>query len=297
MELRHLRYFVAVAEERHFGRAAQRLHMAQPPLSRQIQALERELGFSLFQRTRRGVELTPAGASFLDGARRVFLEADRAVIDARRASTGETGRLVVGYLASLAYSGLTRLLRAYREQSPLVEMQLRELSPQEQLEALKQGRIDVGFVRGPVDDPSLSSERVRKERLFAALPSDHPLANRARLSLENLATEPFVTFPRARATAFFDSLMALCRAAGFTPRIVQEAPQLDIVSLVAAGFGVAILPESLREIARPDIALVPLSGTPTIDLLAAWMTSNGSPAVRMFLELMRRVGVGRASSR
>jgi DNA-binding transcriptional LysR family regulator len=152
-------------------------------------------------------------------------------------------------------------------------------------------------VRGPVEDPSLSSERVRKERLFAALPSDHPLATRARLSLENLATEPFVTFPRARATAFFDSLMALCRGAGFTPRIVQEAPQLDIVSLVAAGFGVAILPESLREIARPDIALVPLSGAPTIDLLAAWMTNNGSPALRMFLELMRRVGVGRASTR
>jgi DNA-binding transcriptional LysR family regulator len=288
---------MAVAEERHFGRAALRLRMAQPPLSRQIQALERELGFVLFQRTRRGVELTPAGTAFLDGARRVFAETDRAVIEARRANSGEVGRLAVGYLSSLAYSGLTRLLRAFREQAPQVELALRELPPQEQLEALKQGRLDIGFVRGPIEDPTIAYERVRKERLFVAMPPDHPLATRTRIPLEVLSGEPFVVFPRARATAFFDSIMALCRSAGFTPRIVQDAPLLDVVSLVAAGFGVAILPESLRDVNRPDIVLLPIIGSPTIDLLAAWMLGNASPAVRIFLETMRKVGVAQNAAR
>jgi DNA-binding transcriptional LysR family regulator len=297
MELRHLRYFLAVAEERHFGRAALRLRMAQPPLSRQIQALERELGFQLFQRTRRGVELTPAGSAFLDGTRRIFAETDRAIIEARRANSGETGRLAMGYLSSLAYSGLTRLLRAFREQAPHVELVMREMPPQEQLEALKQGRLDVGFVRGPIEDPTIAFERVRKERLFVAMASDHPLASRARIPLEVLSGEPFVTFPRARATAFFDSIMALCRSAGFTPRIVQDAPLLDVVSLVAAGFGVAIVPESLRDVNRPDITLIPIIGSPTIDLLAAWMLGNASPAVRTFLETMRRVGVAQSAAR
>src|SRR6201999_2673257 len=149
MELRHLRYFLAVADERHFGRAAVRLHMAQPPLSRQIQALESELGLQLFQRSRRSVELTPAGAVFLEGTRRVFNELERITREAQRASRGEIGRIAVGYLSSLAYSGLTRLLRAFREQSSGVDVVLRELSPADQLDAIKQGRLDVGFVRGP----------------------------------------------------------------------------------------------------------------------------------------------------
>jgi DNA-binding transcriptional LysR family regulator len=294
MDLRHLRYFVAVAEERHFGRAAARLRMAQPPLSRQIQALESELGFPLLLRSRRNVELTAAGTVFLDRARYVFEEVDRAVHEARRASAGETGRIAVGYLSSLAYSGLTRFLRAFREHSPTVEVLLRELSPAEQIEALKQGRVDVGFVRGPIDDPSLVAERVRRERLLIAMPSEHPLGVRARIPLSLLAKEPFVSFPRARAAAFFDTLMAMCRKAGFAPRIVQEAPQLDILSLVAAGFGVAILPESVREVHRPDIILRPIVGAPSIDLLAAWRADNSSPVLRMFLETMRRVGVERA---
>jgi DNA-binding transcriptional LysR family regulator len=292
MELRHLRYFLAVAEERHVGRAAVRLHMAQPPLSRQIQSLEAELGFSLFLRTRRGVELTPAGSVFLEGTRRVFSEVERASTEARRANAGETGRLVIGYLSSLAYSGLTALLRGFREQAPLVEVALRELSPQEQLESLKQRRLDVGFVRGPIEDPSIAWEVVRRERLLVALPNGHPFSTRARISLEVLAGEPFVVFPRARATAFFDSLMALCRAAGFVPRIVQEAPQLDVVSLVAAGFGIAILPESLREVQRPDITLLPIIGSPSIELLAAWMADSVSPPLRAFLAIMRRTDLG-----
>src|SRR5450432_266347 len=174
MELRHLRYFVTVAEELHFGRAAARLHMAQPPLSRQIQLLEAELGFQLFERSRRRVELTPAGGALLGGARQVFDTLDVAIHDARSASQGESGRLVVGYPSSLAYSGLTELLRAFRSRVPGVEVTLRELSPGEQLSALKAGNLDVGFVRSSLDDPSLSAELVRREALMVVLPNDHP---------------------------------------------------------------------------------------------------------------------------
>jgi DNA-binding transcriptional LysR family regulator len=290
MELRHLRYFVAVAEERHFGRAARRLRMAQPPLSRQIQALEAELGFALLQRSRRSVELTPAGAVFLERARHLFTEVDSAIHEARRAHDGETGRISVAYLSSLAYSGLTRLLRAFRERLPGVEVTLRELSPAAQLDALKDGVLDVGFVRGPIEDPTIAWERVRRERLLVALPSDHPLAARKRIPLSALAGEPFVTFPRSRAAAFFDAIVSMCRDAGFSPRIVQQAPQLDIVSLVAAGYGIAIMPESIRDVHRPGLELRPIIGSPSVDLLAAWRASNTSPVLRTFLEIMRRMG-------
>src|SRR3954469_11296881 len=166
MELRHLRYFVAVAEELHFGRAAQRLHIQQPPLSRQIQQLELELGFPLFERSRRRVELTPAGSALLGRARQVFDALDVAVHDARSASIGQTGRLVVGYPSSLAYSGLTELLREFRTRFPSVELMLRELPPGDQIEALKSGSLDVGFVRTSLDDPALVAELVRREALM-----------------------------------------------------------------------------------------------------------------------------------
>ncbi|AUX29857.1 MULTISPECIES: LysR substrate-binding domain-containing protein [Sorangium] len=294
MDLRHLRYFTAVAEERHFGRAAQRLGIAQPPLSRQIQDLESELGFSLFDRSRRRVELTPAGVVFLAHVRRVFDALDLAVHEARRASVGETGRLVVGYLSSLAYSGITELVRAFRTDFPSVELALREMPPQEQIEALKDGRIDVGFVRAPLNDPRLASECVRREPLLVALPADHPLAGRRRIPLELLSREPFVVFPRQRGSAFFDLVVGLCREAGFTPRIVQEALHLDILSLVAAGFGVSILPESIKNIRRGGLALRPIVGAPVTDLLLAWRADDASPTLGQFLSFVRRVGVSKS---
>ncbi|WP_437318945.1 LysR substrate-binding domain-containing protein [Sorangium sp. So ce385] len=297
MDLRHLRYFTAVAEERHFGRAAQRLGIAQPPLSRQIQDLESELGFSLFDRSRRRVELTPAGAVFLAHVRRVFDALDLAVHEARRASVGETGRLVVGYLSSLAYSGITELVRAFRTDFPSVELALREMPPQEQIEALKDGRIDVGFVRAPLNDPRLASECVRREPLLVALPADHPLAGRRRIALELLSREPFVVFPRQRGSAFFDLVVGLCREAGFTPRIVQEALHLDILSLVAAGFGVSILPESIKNIRRGGLALRPIVGAPVTDLLLAWRADDASPTLGQFLAFVRRVGVSKSKPR
>ncbi len=288
MELRHLRYFVAVAEERHFGRAAARLRMAQPPLSRQIQALERELGFVLFERNRRQVELTPAGTTLLEHTRGIFEAVELAVHEAKRASHGESGRIVVAYPSTFAYSGLPELVRAFRAKFAAVELVLRELSPQDQLDAIRDKRVDVGFVRAPVDEPGLTTELVRSEPLVAALPSGHPLAGRTSLALALLAKEPFVLFSRARGPAYFDHLVGLCREAGFTPRVVQEAPQLDIVSLVAAGLGVSLLPSSIRKFRRSGIVLRPITGGPRTELLVVWSARNRSAVLREFLDVVRR---------
>jgi DNA-binding transcriptional LysR family regulator len=297
MELRHLRYFVTLAEELHFGRAAQRLHIQQPPLSRQIQLLEAELGFPLFERSRRRVELTPAGNALLGRVRQVFEALDAAVHDARSASEGESGRLIVGYPSSLAYSGLTELLRAFRTRYPGVELSLRELSPGEQIDALKAGALDVGFVRSSLDDPALGAELVRREALMVVLPDDHPLVAQRSISLSALKHEPFVLFPRARGPAFFDQLMGLCHAAGFTPRIVQEAPQLDIISMVAAGFGVSIMPSSMRNFRRPGLSFRAIVGAPQVELSIVWRHQNLSPALHKFLDLVRVLGVDRKASR
>jgi DNA-binding transcriptional LysR family regulator len=295
MELRHLRYFAAVAEERHFGRAARRLHMAQPPLSRQIRDLEEELGLQLFERSRRRVELTPAGEVLQERVRRIFAELERAVDDARRASLGETGRVAVGYVSSLAYSGIAPLLRDFRARHPDIEVSLRELPPQLQLDALKDGSLEVGFLRSPIEDENVETRCLRRERLMVALPANHPLAHRGRIALTELAREPFVMFPRARGPTFFDHLITLCRAAGFSPRIVQEAPQLDLVSLVVAGFGVALLPESMRALGRTELALRPIVGNPTTELLVVWRTGPTATAVQRFLDFVGKRGL-RASN-
>lgn len=291
MELRHLRYFVTVADELHFGRAAARLGIAQPPLSRQIQKLEAELGFPLFDRSRRRVELSSAGAVFFAHARKLLESVETAVHEARRTHAGERGRVAVGYPSSLAYTGLVGLLRAFRAEFPDVELTVRELPLAEQIDAIKSGELDVGFVRGPVADDALVAECVRREPLIVALPADHPLAKKGPLRLESLADEAFVFFSRLRAPAFFDLLVALCEKAGFTPRILHEAPQVDVLSLVAAGFGISILPASVREIRRADIAFRALTGAPTTELLLVWRASDTSPAREAFVGVVRRVGV------
>jgi DNA-binding transcriptional LysR family regulator len=194
----------------------------------------------------------------------------------------------------VAFSGLAELISAFRARSPGVEVVLRELPPQEQVEALKARRIDVGFIRGALeDDDELTSRCVRREPLAIALPAGHRLAARARLPLALLSREPFVSFPRPRGPVFFDYIMRLCHDAGFTPRIVQEAPQLDMVSLVAAGFGVAIVPGSMRHAARPGVVFRSIVGAPTTELHVAWRPDDASPVLRDFLDVLRVVGVRR----
>ena len=294
MELRHLRYFDAVATEGNFGRAARRLRIAQPPLSRQIQALERELGFLLIDRSKRTVELTPAGEVFRDHAQRVLAMVESAVVEARRAHRGETGRIVIGYMASLAYSGIAELLKAYRIRFPEVQIGLRELPPQHQIDLLRQGHLDVGFTRGPVDDPALRGETVFREPIVAVMSADHPLAKRRQIGLDALARESFVTFPRDRAPAFYDNVLAMCRAAGFSPAIAQEAPYLDLLSLVAAGFGVSLVPDGARWMHREGLVFLPITGDPVTEVVAAWRADDRTSTVQELLSLVRRLGIGRS---
>jgi DNA-binding transcriptional LysR family regulator len=290
MELRHLRSFVAVAEELHFGRAAARVHIVQPALSRQIRALEEEMGLRLFERDRRRVALTAGGAAFLEEARSVLRDVDRAVDTARRAARGEYGTLRIGYVPAVVYTGLPEIVRAFRKRLPGVDVRFRDMSPALQVEALLAERIDVGFVRGPVHEPALAATTVLEEPLVAALPSGHRLAGHASLELAILAAEPFVLQARSRGPESHDQILAICRSAGFSPRVVQEGSNIDVLSFVASGAGVAIVPTSLRVIRRAGIVFRPLRERPVTQLNMVWRKNAGSPVLREFLDEVRRVG-------
>ncbi|CAN5564006.1 LysR family transcriptional regulator [soil metagenome] len=291
MELRHFRYFVALAEELHFGRAARRLRIAQPPLSRQIRDLEDELAAALFTRNRRGVSLTAAGNALLVRAREVLSAVDRAAIDAQRAGRGEVGTIAIGYVASAAYNALATILREFRANCPGVAVRVRQLPPTEQLRALRARELDVGLLRVPFDDSGVKSAIVRKETLVAAIPSDHRLASRKRLALIDLADEPFVLFPRIASPPFFDYVVSLCQAAGFSPQIAYEAPHFDLLSLVSAGFGVSLVPSSTKEMRREGLVLRPIVGSPRADLVVVWRAEEPGacpPAVRDFVQVAKR---------
>ncbi|HUY13208.1 MAG TPA: LysR substrate-binding domain-containing protein [Terriglobia bacterium] len=291
MELRHLRYFLAVAEELHFGHAAAKLHMAQPPLSQQIKRLEEELGLSLFQRTRRKVQLTPAGAVFREEARQTVAQAEHAVRSARRAQQGEIGQLVVGFVDSAVYHALPPVLRAFRGRFPDVELVLRELNPAEQFLALRSSRLDAGFVRSVMSEADLAQEEVFEEPLIAALPHTHALARRRRILLRDLAGQRFVFFPRALGPGFYDQVVSLCQSAGFSFRVVQEANEMQtIVSLVAAGIGGAIVPASIRNLRMPGVSYVALADPAARTALrVTWRREDTSPVLQAFLKVVREV--------
>lgn len=242
MELRHLRYFVTLAEELHFGRAAERLHIAQPPLSQQIRQLETELGFELFHRTKRSVKLTEAGKVFLSEVQQILKQLEQAIQIGRQTSRGEMGQLIVGFVSSSAYNILPPILRTFRNCVPGVSLELHELTTHEQLQWLRDGRMDVGFVRSPIEDDIFSFEVIFAESLVVALPETHLLAKDKSVSLRSLASEPFILFPRLLAPGLYDLIISLCQQAGFSPSVTQEAIQMQtIVSLVAGGLGVAIV--------------------------------------------------------
>jgi DNA-binding transcriptional LysR family regulator len=289
VELRHLRYFVAVAEELHFGRAAARLHLAQPPLSRQIQQLENELGVRLFERGKRRVALTDAGAVFLDHARAVLAQADAAVEAARGAARGEAGKLTVGFIGAASYSVLPGIVQAFRTRVPDAELVLQELTTAEQLAALRAGQLRAGLVRPPVADATLAAETILREPLVVALPAGHPLAAQRRLALAALAAEPWVLFPRRLAADLYDQIVALCERAGFRPRLAQEAVQMQtVVRLVGAGGGVSLVPRSVRTLHSAGVAYRPLrDGPATVEMAVAWRRDDESPLLRQFLDVAR----------
>jgi len=287
--LRHLRYFVAVAEELHFGRASARVHVAQPAVSRQIRALEEEIGLSLFERNRRRVVLTAAGAAFLEEVRSLLQHVERAVITAHRAARGELGSLRIGYVPAMVHTSLPEIVRAFRKRFSRVDVRLQEMNPAMQVEALLAERIDVGFVRGPIDEPTLALKTVFKEPLVAVLPSGHRLRAHKILGLAMLAKEPFVFQARARGPTH-DQILAICRKAGFSPQIVQEGSNTELLSLVASGAGVAIIPTSLRAIRRAGILFRPLRERPMTQLDMVWRENAASPVLREFLEHVWRWG-------
>jgi DNA-binding transcriptional LysR family regulator len=286
-----LRYFVAVAETLHFGRAAERLHIAQPPLSQQIRRLEDELGVRLFHRTNRRVELTEAGRLFLVEACRTLVQADRAARVAVRAHRGELGRLVIGYMASAELSVFPRVLPVFRERYPDVKLALQILAPGEQLQRLRSGRLHVGFVRLPLSDRTLAIVPVCREPLVTVLPERHVLARRPTVSLRELCDEPFVTFPRPHAPGYYDWLMAILRRVNVPPRLVQESEKLQtIVSLVAMGRGVTLMPKSVAALARKGIVCKPLRPrVPDTELGLVYDPTNRSAVVDAFVRLTTEI--------
>ena len=289
IEFRHLRYFVAVAEELHFGRAARRLGIAQPPLSRQIQQLEAELGVSLFDRSSRRVTLTAAGRTLLEEGHRVIRELHSAADATQRAARGEQGSLTVAFAASVMFLSLPKIIRRFRDQFPDVRLELRELPTGQQISALRSGSLDIGFLREPPTDDSFVTETVMREQLVLALSTRHQLASRKRLRLADVANEDFVLFPRDLAPGLYAAVLALCRDAGLHPHIVQTSRELyTTVSLVEAGVGVTIIPESVRKMGWRGVRYFPIaSERATTRIDAAWRPDNRNPIIQPFLEIAR----------
>lgn len=291
MELRQLRYFTVLAEELHFGRAAKRLSLTQPPLSQAILNLERELGVRLFERTRRRVALTHAGKAFREEAWQTLARADRAVEHAQRAGRGEVGRLAVGFLANTAYTLLPLVLRDFALGFPGVTLDLRELAIPQQVEALRRENIDVGLLRPPVADAELEAETILEEPFVLALPAGHALGGLKRVPAQRLAAEPFVMFPRTAGFVFHDLIMGFCLRAGFAPRVAQEVNQTHaVIGLVSAGIGVALVPASAQKIGLAGVVYRPLrEATPLASVAIARRRADASPVVAAFLEVARRV--------
>ena len=290
MELRHLRYFIAVATELHFGRAARKLHISQPPLSMQIRALEDELGVALLQRTRRNVSLTRAGQAFLQDAQQILDKTDQAILTARRAGRGEIGELAIGFISVADYNLLPLVLREFRRKYPLVTLTLRESTTDAQIADLREGRIDVGLLLPPVNEPGIESVPMLREPLIAALPERHPLAGkRGAIGLAGLAESPFIITPRHMAPGLYDDIVSFCHAAGFSPRITQEAIQMQtVVSLVSAEIGVALIPRSLQHMQRTGVVYKPLKDkSPVTEIRLAWRTGDALPTLQLFLQLAR----------
>ncbi|HXP90615.1 MAG TPA: LysR substrate-binding domain-containing protein [Fibrobacteria bacterium] len=288
MELRQLRCFVAVAEELHFGRAATRLNLSQPPLTRTIQQLETELGLVLLERTKRRVELTAAGRAFLERSKRILSLSQEAVVEAKRVSEGLGGTLSVSFVGSAMYILLPAVLREMHKRYPGVEIELHEMATDQQVSALLDYKTQAALIRPGIVHPMLRSQVVLRETLAIALPRSHPLANRRSVSLRQIADDPFILFPRQTHGSLGNRILDLCGLQGFTPRIVQEALEMQTaLGLVAGGLGVAVVPGGVRDLSWPGIVLVPMPRpAPTIDLSLAHHREEASPLLPRFLEIV-----------
>ncbi|MBS2035740.1 LysR family transcriptional regulator [bacterium] len=292
IELRHFRYFLAVAEQLHFGRAAEQLHMAQPPLSTQIRQLEEMLGAPLFIRSKRKVELTEAGRVFREEAETVLEAVARATHRARQASQGVLGRLRLGFASSAPFGIFPTLLRRYRQAYPNVVLELFELGSAEQLLALQERRLDLGFVRLPASATNIRVETIDREAIIIALPENHPKADHPELHLEDFKNDPFIIFPRHEGPGLYDRLINLCGQAGFNPRIVQEVGQMHaIVGLVGAGLGVSLVPENMQTVHARGVRYRYLQNQPYIDMALAYRDELLTPLQQAFVSISKGSGV------
>ncbi|UWU14447.1 LysR family transcriptional regulator [Rhizobium sullae] len=290
MELRHIRYFLAVAEEGNFTRAAARIGIGQPPLSQQIRDLEAEVGAALFHRVPHGAELTVAGEAFLGEAKVSLASAEKAKLAAQRANRGETGKLALGFTASSAFNPVvSATIRRFRAQWREVRLSLTEMNTLALMERLNRGELDATFMRPSLDDPpGVRLKRLDDEPMVVALPANHPLAKYERLPLALLSKEPFILFPRLVGLSLFDDVVLACRKAGFELTVAQEAPQISsVVNLVAAELGVSIVPASIAQIRLDGVAYRPIDGPPAVARLAlAVLKTQRSPVTDNLLSLL-----------
>ena len=290
IELRHLRYFAAVAEELHFGRAAQRLHIAQPPLSQQIRKLEEMLGYPLFTRTSRSVRLTAAGTVFLESTRRTLRNVQRDIDEARSIGRGEVGSLHVGFVGSAMLTALPGVFRTYREAYPRVRLHLHESFTSRVIEGLENGTLDTGILRDGDQVEGLQVTTILSERFVAVLPANHARAKQKSISPAALRDEPFVYYPRSAGARAFEKPLTIFEAYGFRPQIVQEASHwLTLLRLVGAGLGVAVAPECVRRIASPEVVCLTLRDTKVVsNLELARLAGESRTIVQGFAKIVER---------
>ena len=300
IELRHLRYFTAVAEELHFGRAAQRLHIAQPPLSQQIRKLEEMLGYPLFDRTSRSVALTAAGAVFLERAQRTLRNVQRDIEETQSIGRGEVGSLHIGFVGSAMLTTLPAIFRRYSAAYPKVRLHLHESFTSKVIEGLENGTLDAGLLRDPGRlDANLNATTIYSEPFVAVLPANHPCAGQRNVSPASLRHDPFVHYPRSAGAYAYDKPLTLCEAHGFRPQIVQEASHwLTILRLIGAGLGVSIAPACVQRLASPDTVCLPLQGADAVSTIElATFAGESRPIVKQFAQIVRETSLeSRASS-
>lgn len=289
---------MTVGEDLHFGHAAKRLNMTQPPLSRQIQMLEYALNVQLLLRTSRSVQLTPAGRAFLTDARRILALAENAASAAQRVSKGEAGLIRLGFTAASSYSFVPRLLAYVKADLRDVEVELSEMVTIQQLEALRESRLDLGLVRPPVDEPGMTTIRVASERMLLAVPRSHPFASGAPRALKDLAGEPFITFSPVQGRYFYELVAGMLRSASVSVKYVHYVTQVhSILALVSAGIGISIVPETAGKLHFEGAEVRELTDPPTFaELHLAWSAENGNPALPAFRDLVIRRFAGKTET-
>jgi DNA-binding transcriptional LysR family regulator len=291
MEFRQLRYFVTVAQELHFGKAAERLEITQPALSKQIRVLERELDIQLFIRTKRTVKLTKAGEVFLSQAQQLLQQAEKAIELAKRTALGEVGGLTIGFTPTATYTVLPELIGRFRVNYPQVALEMLELCTEAQVTALNQGQIDLGFLHPPIDARGLEVYPILAEEFVAVLPKQHHLFSKQSLSLQDLAQESFILHPRSEGPFLYDEFLKICHQAGFKPQIVKEVGSHQTrICLVAAGMGITFIPKGLQTLVSQDLVCKPIENLSLqLEFAAVWRSFVDVPVLQKFLILLQDI--------